>query len=162
MKSTIVPAQVTTTEDKIIGSISVSQLVLLIAPIFIGGMFYVVFPPVIKYALYKLIVLGLLFVLFGSMAIRIRGKLIIQWLIIFKKYNLRPRYFIFDKNTSYLRSVDVISDASLKVDEEIEENIVLENEVNYVDSKTILGLVNPRISLRLRKKGGFYVTFSKE
>ena len=72
MKSTIVPAQVTTTEDKIVGSISVTQLILLVIPVFVGGMSYALMPPSLKFSLYKVFLVFILFIVFGIMAIRIK------------------------------------------------------------------------------------------
>ena len=104
MKSAMVPAQVTTVEDKIAGNLSLQQLLMLTSPIFIGAAIYVLFPPTLRLTTFKLLVSICIFVIFASMAIRIRGKLLIEWAVVMVRYNVRPRYYVFNKNDSYLRS----------------------------------------------------------
>ena len=124
MKSSIVPAQITTVEDKVAGNLSLSQLMLLAAPVFIGSAIYIVLPPVMTAAIYKLVIMCMLVVGFGMLAIRIKGKLLLLWLITIVRYNLRPRFHVFNKNDSYLRDslVEVDTDALAEpvVDEGIE------------------------------------------
>jgi len=103
MKTTLVPAQVTTVEDKIAGSLSLSQLLLLCAPIFLGSILYILFPPLLKLTLIKTLIFILLVIAFGLLSIRVRGKILLSWLIVISRYNLRPRFYIYDKNDSYLR-----------------------------------------------------------
>lgn len=104
MKTTMVPAQVTTVEDKIAGNISLQQLLLLSSPIFIGVAVYVLFPPMIKLNVLKVVISSFIFLVFASMAIRIKGKLLIEWLVVIVRFNVRPRFYIFNKNDHYLRS----------------------------------------------------------
>lgn len=99
MKSTVVPAQVTTVEDRITGSLSISQLLLLTTPIFIATAIFFGLPRFLHFSLYKLLLIGLACVLCGSLAIRIKGKIVLFWLIVLVRYNLRPRYFLYNKNS---------------------------------------------------------------
>lgn len=103
MKVTVVPAQVTTVEDRIAGSLGLSQIMLLAAPVFGGSALYVIMPPLMKSALYKYIVIGLLAAICGLLAIRIKGKLLIYWLIVLLRYNLRPHFYVFDKRSLHGR-----------------------------------------------------------
>lgn len=106
MRSTIIPAQVTTVEDKIAGNLGVTQLLLLTAPIFGGSALFVVFPPFFGYAVYKVVLIVCLMVLSGMLAIRIKGRIVLHWLIILSGYMMRPKYYVFDKNDNYLRASD--------------------------------------------------------
>jgi len=107
MKSSIVPAQITTVEDKVAGNLSLSQLLLLAAPGFIGSAIYVVFPPSMGAAWYKLVmVIGLAFA-FSLLAIRVKGRILLLWLITIAKYNLRPRHYVLNKNDPYLRDIRI-------------------------------------------------------
>ena len=45
MKTAIVPAQVTTVEDKVAGNLNLTQLLLIASPVFVRGVIYAVFPP---------------------------------------------------------------------------------------------------------------------
>src|SRR6266487_1064357 len=98
MKSSIVPAQITTVEDKVAGNLSLSQLLLLAAPVFIGSAIYIIFPPSLGAAAYKLAIVTIIGVIFGLLAIRIKGRIMLLWVITIARYNLRPRHYIYDKN----------------------------------------------------------------
>ena len=99
MKYTVVPAQVTTVEDRIAGSLGLSQLMLLIAPVFGDSALYVLLPPNMHNAPYKLVVMVLLLLVCGLLAIRIKGKILLLWLVVIVRYNSRPGYYLFNKNS---------------------------------------------------------------
>lgn len=103
MKTTIVPAQVTTVEDKIAGNLSFTQLLLLVTPVFIDAAIFVLLPPVFNYSLPKLVVGICIALLFMTLATRIKGKILLQWIAIIARYRLRAQYYLFNKNERYLR-----------------------------------------------------------
>lgn len=103
MRTTVVPAQVTTVEDKIVGQLGLSQMLLLTIPIFGGSAAFVILPPFFSYAIYKIVIIFCLVVISGLLAIRIKGKILLTWIIIALSYNFRPRYYVFNKNTEHLR-----------------------------------------------------------
>jgi len=103
MKTTTVPAQVTTIEDKIAGNLSLLQVFLLAAPVLITGLMFIIFPPFMKFSIYKFVISGLLLIVFWILSLRIRGKVLLNWLVVIVHYNLRPKYYIFNKNDVYLR-----------------------------------------------------------
>jgi hypothetical protein len=74
MKTTIVPAQVTTVEDRVTANLGISQLILFITPLFIGALLYWALPPTMDFSLYKLIFIALLTLTCLILAIRIGGK----------------------------------------------------------------------------------------
>lgn len=104
MRSTVVPAQVTTVEDRIAGNLGLSQLILLIAPLFLGSILYVILPPFFGYHVYKVVVLVVLAVLCGLLAIRIKGQILLLWLLAVVRYNRRPRYYVYSKNSLHARN----------------------------------------------------------
>ena len=111
MKATVVPAQITTIEDRIVGSLGMSQLVLLILPVILGGGLFIVLPPTMHLAPYKISLIVLLAVFCATMSIRIRGRIIMLWLVTILRYNIRPRYYVFNKRSQcgrerYLRAVE--------------------------------------------------------
>jgi hypothetical protein len=106
MKTTVVPAQVTTVEDKIAGSLGVAQLLLLVAPLFAACLLFALLPPFFGYSTYKVVVTVLIAVGCGLMAIRFKGMLLLNWIIIIARYNLRSRFYLFDKNDMHLRATD--------------------------------------------------------
>jgi hypothetical protein len=103
MKVTVVPAQVTTVEDRIAGSLGLSQLMLLAAPVFGGCALFVVLPPVFHSAVYKLVIIAILFFTCALLAIRIKGKILLLWLVVLVRYNIRPRYYVFNKRSLHGR-----------------------------------------------------------
>jgi hypothetical protein len=103
MRISIVPAQITTVEDKIAGNISIQQAALLGIPILFGFVVALVFPPSGQFVAYKITIVAILFAICGSLAIRIKGRIVAKWIKLFAIYSARPRYYIYDKNTSYLR-----------------------------------------------------------
>lgn len=114
MKITIVPAQITTIEDKVAGNLSLAQLVLLVTPVFLSGLLYAIAPPSFGMAIYKIVVMSLIFVVIGSLAIKIRGHLLVNWFVILIRYNLRPQYYVFRKSDNYLRDNDAPKTTKVK------------------------------------------------
>jgi len=45
------------------------------------------------------------FVICITLSLRIKGKIVIHWLSILIRYNLRAKYYIYNKNESYLRTL---------------------------------------------------------
>lgn len=103
MKVTVVPAQVTTVEDRIMGSLGFSQLLLLVVPIFVGGGLFALLPPLMNGAIYKYLIMGVVAIVCGTLAIRIKGKIVAAWLVTILRYALRPKYYLYNKNVTTLR-----------------------------------------------------------
>lgn len=104
MKITVVPAQVTTVEDRIVGNLGFSQMLLLIVPVFVSAGLYALLPPVMGNATYKYITMAVVAFFCALLAIRIRGKIIASWLVTILRYNLRAKYYLFNKNTAAMRA----------------------------------------------------------
>lgn len=158
MKTTIVPAQVTTVEDKVTGSLSLQQLIMLTSPIFLGSVVYVLFPPFFTADTYKIVVIATIFVVFATLAIRIKGKLLIQWIGVLVRYSTRPRFYVFNKNDAYLRykynetpTIKVIKQPSKET-----ASPVLVSRVPISDKAMLEQIIiDPRAKLKFRtnKKG---------
>jgi len=103
MKITVVPAQVTTVEDRVAGNLGFSQLALFALPVFGGALLYAILPPSMEYCLYKIIVIAIVAIVSGILAIRIKGKIILLWLVVLARYNLRPKLYLFNKNINCYR-----------------------------------------------------------
>ncbi len=103
MRTTIVPAQITTVEDRIAGSLGLSQLLLLVTPVFTGSALFVALPPFFGYAAYKVVFIVCMVVFCSTLAIRIKGKILLFWAITLMHYNARPRYYVLNKNDMHLR-----------------------------------------------------------
>ncbi len=107
MRISIVPAQITTVEDKIAGNVSVQQAALLGIPILIGFIIALIFPPSGHFVAYKMVIVFVLFAICGSLAIRIKDRIVAQWLKLFVIYSARPLHYVYDKNSTYLRDVEM-------------------------------------------------------
>lgn len=165
MKVTVVPAQVTTVEDKIMGSLGLSQLLLLIAPVFIGGGCYIFLPPFSDFHPYKYLLVGVLAVLCILLAIRIKGKLVASWIVVLLRYNLRPRLYVFNKNTAMFREQyeDVTPTEETTTKKEMETNYHIPKLDFHTAAKVRDLIDNPERRLRFEstKKGGLYVRLTE-
>lgn len=103
MKVTIVPAQITTIEDRIVGNLGMSQIILMTLPVIFGGGLFIILPPSMRLVLYKLVIMLSLTLICATMAIRVKGRIVLLWLVTILRYNLRPRYYVFDKRSQHGR-----------------------------------------------------------
>ncbi|MBU6389287.1 PrgI family protein [Patescibacteria group bacterium] len=160
MKTTIVPAQITTVEDRIIGNLTFVQVLMLMIPLITGTVSYVFLPPHLHLAYHKAIIIILQFFAFGLLASRINGKILAEWLLIFIKFTVRPKIYIFTKNDLATRVVEemevekVITSkkiAKTKTATEISDKAVSLSDQQKIEQL----LVDPTFSLRFQfaKKG---------
>lgn len=105
MKTATVPAQVTTIEDTIVGNLTPTQVVLFLIPLFLSLAIYIVVPEPKHITEPKALTILMVFSLFFVLAIRIQGKLILSWLVIFSRYLFRPHLYLFSKSDIYLKEV---------------------------------------------------------
>jgi hypothetical protein len=162
MRTTTVPAQITTVEDKIAGELNLIQILLLVSPIFGSAAIFVALPPFFASAPYKIVIMVCMAVLFATLAIRIKGKIILSWLLILTRYHRRPRYYLFNKNDAHMRDIPK---------SEVEQKPVEKAEPKKAPRVSLPGLstaelvkieeliANPEANLHFRtdKKGGLSV-----
>lgn len=165
MKTTVVPAQVTTVEDRIIGKLGFSQIVLLMIPVFFSAGVFALLPPVMNGALYKYVLMALSLMICGVLSVRVRGKIIALWLVTVLRYNLRPKYYLFDKNTTAFR--DECKNAPPEDEEAINQPAEKPQKLERLDDistiKTRQIIDDPTTDVRFEtdKKGGLHVRFTK-
>ncbi len=107
MRTTIIPAQITTVEDKIAGSLNFAQILLLMMPVLWGTLVYAIFIPAMKLAPYKVSLVLLVSAISLVLAVRIKDKIVAEWIGILLRYKLRPKFYIFNKNDITERLVDL-------------------------------------------------------
>ncbi len=162
MKTTTVPAQVTTVEDKVAGNLNLTQMFLLALSVFASFGLYILIPPHMKFSPFKILVcLGVLLVC-ASLAFRIRGKILAQWIVIIIRYHSRPGKYVYNKNDTYLRHADAVP-------LEAQEDIKLETTPHTYEKRSTIPahqilqlehvVVNPEAQLAFQttKKGDVYV-----
>src|SRR5690606_19428584 len=85
--------------------------------------------------IYKSILMLIITAFFFLLALRIKGKIILMWLTVLIIYRLRPKYYLFNKNSLYQRDIDFISSES-KVNKLIKKeklNIIKNLDLSITD-----------------------------
>lgn len=165
MRTTVVPAQVTTVEDRIMGNLGFSQLILLVLPIFIAAGLFAGLPPFMNGSLFKYIVITIIYSLSAILAIRIKGKIVLMWLVTIIRYNLRPKYYLFTKSTdTYRRDYAPIKKAEKKPEPATRKDKPLLPRLTTEDMASTLALATKEsINLRfeMNRRGGLNVRFTE-
>jgi hypothetical protein len=167
MKAVIVPAQITTIEDRIAGNLNLTQLLLLMIPLFGGSLIYIIFPQSLHFATYKIVLTVVLVIIFGFMSIRIRDKILLQWAVLVLRYRLRPRYHVFDKNDYYLRNplIQKINKSGRPSSVHIKQSFNAKQlkliTADIVKIQQIISDPHTKISFKSTKKGGMYVLITE-
>lgn len=107
MRTTIIPAQITTVEDKIAGSLNLTQILMLMFPILWTAFLYILLPPVMALPAYKFTLTLLVTFISIVLAIRIKNKLVLEWLLVLIRFQNRPKYYLANKNSLYERELDL-------------------------------------------------------
>jgi hypothetical protein len=165
VKTTIVPAQITTIEDRIAGNLGLSQLLLLSMPVFMGGAIYICLPPTMHNAAYKLSVISILSIACCILSIRIKGKILLIWLIVILRYNFRPRHYVFNKNTLTGRDAFDNRNAPAKKNEKVPK-VVKHKRQTLLNTQEIVNLhnilENPAANLTFKNtKGDLHVLITE-
>lgn len=167
MKTTIVPAQITTVEDKVTAHLSFTQLLLLMTPVFLGGATFVFLPPFANYALYKLFIALFVALICITLAIRIRGRLILEWIGILSRYNLRPQHYVFDKNTTYFRNIPKRAEEAAEAKEVIVTSKIKKQQTkpfrmkNAVAIESAMADPDSEFHFKVNKNGGLSVNLKE-
>lgn len=167
MKITVVPAQVTTVEDRIIGNLGFSQILLLIVPIFIAAGVFVLIPPFMGGAIYKYVIMGIAAGIFCILAVRIKGKIVALWLVTLLKYNSRPKYYIFNKNSTLLRENYQNTKEQAEPESVATTKVTRKANLNHLDipatARVLAAIENPaaRVRFETGKKGDLHVRLTE-
>jgi hypothetical protein len=106
MKTTVVPAQITTVEDRIIGNFTFAQILILIIPLITSTVIYVLLSPRMHLNYGKSVLMVAQFFVFGLLAMRVNGKILAEWLAVFIRFTRRNRVYVFTKNDLLTRDVE--------------------------------------------------------
>lgn len=169
MRTKVIPAQITTVEDKIAGNLSLTQIMILISPVFLATIIYVLFPPSMQLVVYKIVLTVFVAILCIFLSLRIDGVVVAQWLMILFRYNLRPRFYIFNKSDTFQRLLDLPKIVT-KPRFAFRKAVVKEKEqpklttLHLSDAiKLEYALTSKKLDLKFRvaKKGGLNVAFQE-
>lgn len=159
MRTTVIPAQITTVEDRIAANLNLTQIVLLLASLFIATFIYAAFPPKLGFSVYKIPLFVLIFLVCGILALRVKGRIILSWLFVLSAYYLRPKYYVYDKNDLTTRNIGFLqSPAKPKIAhiKAIKEKSTRAQRLSISDLIRIEAMLNsPKtsFSFRFNKKG---------
>jgi hypothetical protein len=161
MKATVVPAEVTTVEDKVTANLSMAQLALFSLPMFLGSILYWLLPPSLDFILYKLVAIGIVTAVSFVLAIRINGKILLVWLVVIARYRIRPRLYIFDKRSTYARE-EYLDGKTKKVcdkfaEEQKSNKVLMASLEETVFVQSALEDPMKNLSFETNKKGGLNV-----
>ena len=165
MKTTVVPAQITTIEDRIAGNLTFIQIVLLICALILSTVVYAVVPPRIHLTVLKLVLIAVQFAFFGGLAIRFKGKILADWLLVILRYAVRPRIYIFTKNDFATRDasapiIPIKRSGVVKETKEAKAKVYTSGQKDY-DYRNIYDNSQVEVSIKPSKKGGLDVTLHK-
>ena len=165
MRTTVIPAQITTVEDKIAGSLNITQLMLLMVPVFWTTIVYTLLTPMMHIVWYKIpLVLAVIIVSLG-LAIRVNGVVVFNWLFVILNYKLRPKLYVFNKNDTYLRQINFPIETKPEVQPSHSKRTSTVTNTHTVNVKDFLLLKRfmkrRKMKLRYRSdtKGGINVAF---
>ncbi len=105
MRTRVIPAQITTVEDRIAGSLNLTQLLLLMVPVFWTTVEFILLPPKLHVSVIKIVIAFIVAIICVTLSLRIKGKVVLNWAGILLRYNLRPRWYVLNKNETYLREM---------------------------------------------------------
>jgi len=169
MRTTVIPAQITTVEDKIAGNLNLTQILILMVPVFWTTIVYALISPTMRLAWYKFPLV--LIVLFACLilSLRIKGKVVLSWLIVLIRFNARAKYYLFNKNDGYQRMIDlpVFEKKQIKifkekvVEKEAEKPISNFNIPDFVKLENLIRNSAYSLSFKTAKKGGVNVAFEQ-
>lgn len=167
MRSQVIPAQITTVEDKIAGDLSLTQIMLLLSPVLIATFIYAFLPPTMMLVWYKLVLALVFAVMSITLAVRVKGRIIASWLVVLLRYNARPRYYVYNKNSITHREIikpEVVLVA--EAEEELTQNVNAVHNISpsikdILQLNHILDTTDFNLTYRAGKKGGLNVAFEK-
>ena len=98
------------------------------------------------------------FFIFAILAIRVRGKVLVNWLILIVQYNLRPKYYIFNKNDLSGRKIEITLGKEVADAKTTRVTITRESSA-FSDLANLEKLLTKKTaSIRFKpNKGGIYV-----
>ncbi len=94
MKTSVVPAQVTSVEDTITANLTLTQIILLIIPVFVCAVLFAVMPPLGHVSITKVVASLVLSLPFVVLALKVKGALVLHWLRLVLSFHLRPRLYL--------------------------------------------------------------------
>ena len=167
MRTQVIPAQITTVEDRIAGNFSLTQILILLTPVFLATIVFVLLSPTMVLTWFKAAIIIASGVISTALAIRIKGKLVIHWIVILVKYNIRPKYYVFNKNDVSYRDLFLPNNKIKKITNTQKTPCIPKNRKpaitvsNLIRLEDLINNKNFNVRFKTGKKGGLDVAFEK-
>ncbi|MEP7167451.1 MAG: hypothetical protein ABI758_05730 [Candidatus Woesebacteria bacterium] len=151
MRTTNIPAQITTVQDTIAGNLNLTQLILIVLSLFLNTFIYALLPTRLAFTLYKIPFMGIVFVICVGLSFRIKQRIVLEWLGIFATYSLRPHLYVVNKNTDSFRSIVHPTQRTEKSQaEKVSPSIVKTKSISsFIDYTSLIR--NPSLNIRLKR-----------
>ncbi len=166
MRTTVIPAQITTVEDKIAGNLNFTQILLLLASLFIDTFIYATLPQRLHFTLYKIPLMAFATIFCLVLCMRIKGRVVLNWIFLLSSYYLRPKYYLFNKNDLFAREeINFAFDTktpdkvkAVKTKEAKNKNLSF---TDFIGAQALLSSSQSRLNFKFDNKGGLDATVSK-
>ncbi len=165
MRTTIIPAQITTVEDKIAGNLNFTQILLLMVPVLVMMILFTFMPPIMKLAGYKLWLILIILLVCLVLSLRVKGRVVFNWLLIVCRFKLRPSFWVLNKNDKTFREEEImVIKNEKKKTEKIKATNKRERKLETAESVKFLQILTNKknsFSFKLNSKGGLNVAFEQ-
>lgn len=166
MRTTVIPAQITTVEDKIAGNLNFTQILLLLSALMIDTFIYAVLPQSLHFTLYKLPLIAALTLLCLILSLRIKGRVVLNWFLLLSSYYLRPGFYLFNKNDSFLRggvifAFDGKNPTGVKAVKTRKAKAKSLSLADFIKMRTAPAGPRPGLNFKFDRKGELDVSFSE-
>lgn len=163
MRTTVIPAQITTVEDRIAANLNLTQIILLLTSLFVATFIYAVFPHRLSLTFYKYPLFVINFLTFITLSLRIKGRVVLNWLFVLSAYYFRPRFYVFNKNDTTLRDV-VLPNFETKKKTKVKsyaKDVKVVNKLKIAEQTIIENILNNPNAKISFQKGGVNVHLQK-
>lgn len=161
MKTISIPAQITTIEDRIAGNLTLTQLALLSSPVFVDLAIYAALPTPMHLYLYKLLLMILLTITLFTLAIRVKGTLILFLGLTLVRFKLRPKLYVFNKNCLTFRTSSQGAPGITETRPEVSVLAKTNNESTIKEPPLDFGALATNLSFIEERKGRLHVYVSE-
>ncbi len=99
MRSTVIPAQITSVEDKITSFLNLKQIVILVLDLILIIVIFLIIPPLVKFSLLKMILSVTLSLLIVPLIIKYRDVILLDYLVLMLSFKLRPKIYVLRRDS---------------------------------------------------------------
>lgn len=151
MRTTIIPAQITTVEDTIAGNLNLTQILLLISSLFINTFIYSFLPARLAFTTYKIPFMVLVFASCIVLSLRIKQRIVLNWLVILATYAIRPHLYLFNKNAEFTRQIILHKEKPQKVRSKVITPVVQTQKRLSIPFDYTSLIRNPSLNIRFKR-----------